>query len=218
MLEAEKAQVVEYGKRLISSGLTSGTGGNVSIFNPEKELMAISPSGIDYFATEIDDVVLMDLDGNVVEGKCKPSSEWQMHLIYYQKRRKDVQAVVHAHATFSTILAICRKSLPATAYQIAMAGGEDVRCSEYATFGTRELAEVSFEAMEDRYACFLANHGLLTCGQSIEQAFGIAEEVERMAGLYIGASLFGDPVVLEKAEINRIIDRLQFYGQVVEDK
>lgn len=103
--------------------------------------MAITPSGIDYFEMTTEDIVVLDLEGNVVEGTRKPSSEWQMHLINYQKRGEEVRAVVHAHSTFSSILATCRKDLPASNYMIAIAGGSEVRCSKYTTFGTAELAE-----------------------------------------------------------------------------
>lgn len=214
MLEKEKELVVAYGKKLITSGLTAGTGGNISIFNPEKQLMAISPSGIDYFETTPEDVVIMDLEGNVVEGDKKPSSEWSMHMIYYQKRGEEIRAVVHSHSTFSTVLAICGMDLPATDYQVAIAGGNNVRCAEYATFGTKELAEASFEAMKDRYACFLANHGLLACGPSIEQTFAIAEEVERLAGLHYRACTLGTPKVLDDQEMELMIEKFKTYGQV----
>ncbi|MDT2659795.1 L-fuculose-phosphate aldolase [Enterococcus hulanensis] len=214
MLEKEKEQVVEYGKKLITSGLTAGTGGNISVFNPEKQLMAISPSGIDYFETRPEDVVIMDLDGKIVEGNKKPSSEWSMHLIYYQKRGEEIRAVVHSHSTYSTVLAICGMDLPASDYQVAIAGGNNVRCAEYATFGTPELAEVSFVAMKDRYACFLANHGLLACGPSIEQTFAIAEEVERLAGLHYMACTLGKPMILDDQEMQLMIEKFKTYGQV----
>lgn len=213
MLEVEKKSLVEYGKKLISSGLTAGTGGNISVYDSEKKLMAITPSGIDYFEMTTEDIVVLDLEGKVVEGTRKPSSEWQMHLINYQKRGEAVRAVVHAHSIFSSILATCRKDLPASNYMIAIAGGSEVRCSKYATFGTAELAEYAFEAMKDRYACFLANHGLLTCGPTLKEAFSIAGEIERLAGLHIGASLLGDPVILDDAEMKKVHEQFPSYGQ-----
>lgn len=212
MLEYEKEMVVAFGKKLASSGLTAGTGGNISLYNREKKLMAISPSGIDYFQTLPEDVVLMDLTGKIVEGKRKPSSEWQMHLIYYQKRH-DVNAVVHAHSTYSTILSTCQRDLPASNYLIAIAGGNNVRCAQYATFGTLELAENSFTAMKDRYACFLANHGLLACGYDIQQAFGVAEEIERLAQLHYSACLLGEPTILSDDEMNVVLKKFKTYGQ-----
>lgn len=213
MMETEKELLVEYGKKLISSGLTAGTGGNISIYDPEKQLMAITPSGIDYFEMTVEDIVLLNLAGEIVEGARKPSSEWQMHLINYQRRGDELRAVVHAHSTFSSILATCRADLPATNYMIAVAGGDDVRCSKYATFGTEELAEYAFEAMVDRYACFLANHGLLTCGPTLQDAFSVASEIERLTGLHVGASLFGNPVILDKADMAKVHERFPSYGQ-----
>ena len=193
MMDTEKVQLVEYGKKLISTGLTAGTGGNISMYDPESQLMAITPSGIDYFEMTVEDIVVLDLEGKVVEGARKPSSEWQMHLINYQRRGDEIRAVVHAHSTFSSILATC--------------------CSKYATFGTEKLAEYAFEAMENRYACFLANHGLLTCGPNLHDAFSVASEIERLAGLHVGASLFGDPVILDDADMAEVHERFPSYGQ-----
>ncbi|MGG5370445.1 L-fuculose-phosphate aldolase [Enterococcus sp. AZ196] len=213
MLEEEKKLLVEYGKKLISTGLTAGTGGNLSLYDPKKQLMAITPSGIDYFEMIEADIVLLNLEGEVIEGNRKPSSEWQMHLINYQMRGDEIRAVVHAHSTFSSILATCRRDLPASNYMIAVAGGDDVRCSKYATFGTEKLAEYAFEAMQDRYACFLANHGLLTCGPTLKEAFSVATEIERLAGLHVGASLLGKPVILDKADMARVHEQFPNYGQ-----
>ena len=110
MMDTEKVQLVEYGKKLISTGLTAGTGGIISMYDPESQLMAITPSGIDYFEMTVEDIVVLDLEGKVVEGARKPSSEWQMHLINYQRRGDEIRAVVHAHSTFSSILATCSSS------------------------------------------------------------------------------------------------------------
>ena len=211
-MELERKQVVEYGKKLITSGLTTGTGGNISIYNAEEGLMAISPSGIDYFETKPEDVVLTDLAGKVIEGERKPSSELDMHRIYYQKR-DDIQAVVHTHSTYSTILATLGWELPAANYYIAIAGGNNVRCAEYASFGTYELAEKSFIAMKDRYACFLANHGLLAGSHSIQQAFSIAEETERMAEIFYRVSCVGKPNLLSDEEVEFMLEKFQTYGQ-----
>ena len=212
LLQAEREQIVEYGKKLITSGLTKGTGGNISIFDREKGLMAISPSGIDYFETLPEDVVITDLDGNVAEGNRKPSSELDMHRIFYQKR-EDINAVVHAHSMFSTTLATLRWSLPAANYYIAIAGGKDVRCAEYAAFGTMELAQNAFEAMKDRYACFLANHGLLTGSRDLPNAFMIAEEIERIAESYYRAKSIGEPVLLTDTEVDEMLVKFKSYGQ-----
>jgi L-fuculose-phosphate aldolase len=214
MLEDREA-IVEHCRKLITHGLTVGTGGNISVFNAEHQLMAISPSGMDYFTTEPEDIVLTDLNGNVVEGKRKPSTEVDMHRIYYN-RRKDVKAVVHCHSMYSTVLASLRMNLPAINNYIGIAGGYDVRCAEYATSGTWALAENSFKAMEERYACFLANHGLLACASDLPSAFMIAMEVERMAETYYHAKLLGDPIVLDNSEVDVILNKSKNYGQVTQ--
>ena len=212
LMERERKEIVEYGKKLITSGLTKGTGGNISIFNRKENLMAISPSGIDYFETNPEDVVIMDLDGKVVDGDKKPSSEYAMHSIFY-KKRDDIDAVVHTHSVYSTVLATLRTGLPASSYLVAFSG-LDVRCAEYASFGSKELAENAFKAMEDRYAVFLANHGLLTGAQDLANAFNKAEEIEHCAEVYYRAKSIGDPVILDEEEMYRMIEKFNTYGQV----
>lgn len=214
LMQKERELIVEYGKKLITSGLTKGTGGNLSIFDREKGLMAISPSGLDYFQTEPEDVVVMDLEGNVVEGNRKPSSEYGMHSIFY-KNREDIDAVVHTHSIFSTVLATLRWPLPASSYLVAFAG-LDVRCAEYASFGTDELAENALKAMEDRYAVFLANHGLLTGAQDMPNAFAKAEQIEFCAEAYYRTKSIGEPVILSEEEMEKMIEKFQTYGQVKE--
>lgn len=212
LLEEERKLVVEYGKKLITSGLTSGTGGNISVFNKEMGLVAISPSGLDYFETKPEDIVITDVDGNVVDGHRKPSSELSMHCIFYRKR-DDINAVVHAHSIYSTTLATLRWELPAANYMIALAGGNNVRCADYASFGTQELAENAFEAMKDRYACFLANHGLITGARDLANAFNIAVEIERCAEYYYRAKSIGEPVLLTDEEMEVMLEKFKTYGQ-----
>lgn len=212
LLEEERNLVVEYGKKLLSSGLTTGTGGNISILNREKRMFAISPSGIDYFDIEPADIVILNLNGEIVDGIRTPSSEKNMHRIFYTKRN-DIEAIVHTHSIFSTTLATLHWELPAANYYIAIAGGKNVRCSKYASFGTPELAEVAFDAMEDRYACFLANHGLIAGSYSVEQAFSIAEEVERQAEVYVRAKSLGKTKLLTDKEVNLMLEKFATYGQ-----
>lgn len=214
-LELEREKIIKYGKKLVESGLTKGTGGNLSIYNPEKKLMAISPSGIDYFDIRLDDIVVMDLNGNVVEGDKKPSSEYAMHKIFYEKR-DDIFSVVHCHSIYSTTISILREDLPASHYMIALAG-KNVRCAEYATYGTKELALNAFEAMEDRYGVILANHGLLTGADCIENAFNTAEELEYVAETYYRARSIGDPVILSDEEMEKMKERFKTYGQARTD-
>ena len=211
LLQKEREDIVTYCRKLIHAGLTKGTGGNISILNEEKNLFAISPSGIDYFEMEAEDVVVLDLDGNVVDGTRKPSSECDLHRIFYN-RRDDIKAVVHAHSTYSTVLATLREGLPASSYLVAFAG-KDVRCGEYASFGTPELAEKTFEAMKDRKAAFMANHGLIAGGSDILNAFNIAEEIEYCAEVYVKARNIGKPVILSEEEMEFMIEKFQTYGQ-----
>lgn len=214
ILLEERKEIIEYGKKLITTNLTKGTGGNVSIFNRKEKLMAISPSGIDYFKIKPEDVVIMDLDGNVVYGDKEPSSEWGMHLIFYNKR-DDIDAIIHTHTVFATAVSCLNITLPPVHYMIALAG-PDVRCAEYATYGTMELAENAFEAMKDRYAVLLANHGLLAGAKDLANAFNITEEIEYCAELYYRSKSIGEPVILSQDEMEMMMERFKTYGQVKE--
>lgn len=214
ILLEERKEIIEYGKKLITTNLTKGTGGNVSIFNRKEKLMAITPSGIDYFKIKPEDVVIMDLDGNVVYGDKEPSSEWGMHLIFYNKR-DDIDAIIHTHTVFATAVSCLNITLPPVHYMIALAG-PDVRCAEYATYGTMELAENAFEAMKDRYAVLLANHGLLAGAKDLANAFNITEEIEYCAELYYRSKSIGEPVILSQDEMEMMMERFKTYGQVKE--
>lgn len=212
LLQKEREDVVKYGRKLITAGLTKGTGGNISILNRELGLMAVSPSGIDYFETTAADVVVMDLAGNVVDGRRKPSSEYELHRIFYV-RRQDIDAVVHTHSVYATVLATLRQPLPAASYLVAYSG-LDVRCAEYASFGTTELAERTFDAMNERFAVLMANHGLLTGSKDILNAFNIAEQIEYCAEVYVKARAIGDPVILDQKEMEKMIVKFSSsYGQ-----
>ncbi|MCZ2258106.1 L-fuculose-phosphate aldolase [Sporosarcina sp. G11-34] len=213
LLNKECNLIVQYGQKLIQNGLTTGTGGNLSILNREKNLVAISPSGMDYFDVTPEDVVIIDLEGNIVEGNRTPSSEMAMHLIYYNKR-DDIEAVVHTHSTYATTISCLNWGLPAVHYLVAFAG-EDVRCAKYATYGTPELAVNAFEAMHDRRAVLLANHGLLAGGMDINHAFNIAEEIEFCAELYYQTKSIGEPVLLDKEEMSLMQKKFETYGQRV---
>lgn len=213
LLKWEREQVVEYCKKLITAGLTKGTGGNISVLNREAGLYAISPSGMDYFSMTPKDVVVMSLSGEIADGEKKPSSEWELHRIFYEKR-KELNAIVHTHSVYCTVLATNREGLPASSYLVAFAG-KDVRCAEYASFGTPELAHAAYEGMKDRNAVLLANHGLVTGGSDILHAFQTAEQIEFCAEVYVKARSIGKPVILPEDEMERMIERFQDYGQKV---
>lgn len=212
ILEDERKDIVNYGKKLITSGLTKGTGGNLSIYNREENLMAISPSGIGYFNICPEDIVVMDLDGNIIDSDKLPSSEYNMHSIFY-KNREDISAVVHTHSVYSSVLATLREPLLASSYLVAFSG-MDVRCADYASFGTHELAQNAYKAMENRKAVFLANHGLLTGSCDIANAFNIAEQIEHCAEVYYRAKSIGNPVILDDKEMEKMIEKFSTYGQI----
>jgi len=209
-MEEVRIEIVEYLQKLITHGLTKGTGGNISVFDEKTGLMAISPSGMDYFKLVPEDVVVMDLDGKVVDGKRKPSSEYDMHRIFYQKR-KDIKSVVHAHSPYASVLACMNWGIEPCTYLVGSAG-KNVRCTKYETFGTYELAESALEGMKDRYAVLLGNHGLLAGGADLESAFDTAEEIEFCAQIYYRCKAVGDPVILSDEQMAVVLKKFETYG------
>lgn len=215
ILKEERELIVEYGKKLITSNLTKGTGGNLSIYNRDKQLMAISPSGIDYFETRPEDVVVLNLKGEKIDGDKAPSSEYEMHKIFYENRT-DIDAIIHTHTMYATTISCLNWDLPPVHYMIALAG-PNVRCAKYATYGTKELAENAFKAMENRKAVLLANHGLLAGAKDLANAFNITEEIEYCAELYYRAKCIGEPVILSEEEMTLMLEKFKTYGQVKKD-
>jgi L-fuculose-phosphate aldolase len=204
--------IVHYGRRLLTHGLTRGTGGNLSIADRARGLMAISPSGLDYFETTAEDVVVLDLQGRVVEGTRSPSVEHPMHRIFYTDRQ-DVNAVVHTHAVACTTMAALQWELPASSYLVALCGGTKVPCARYATFATEDFARAALEGMGQGFACFLANHGFVAAAPDVHVAFTIAEEIEHCAEIYLRARAVGEPTVIPDAEVSRLVGMLRAYGR-----
>lgn len=211
LMRQARELIVQYGQKLVSSGLTKGTSGNLSILDRDGQMFAISPSGIDYFQTRPEDVVVMKLNGDQIDGHCKPSSEVEMHRLLYT-RRTDLGAIIHTHSTYATTLACLNWSLPPVHYLVALAG-PDVRCARYATFGTSELAETALEAMEGRKAVLLANHGLLAGAADLANAFKIIEGIEYCAEIYYRTRCAGEPVILSPGEMNLVLEKFKTYGQ-----
>jgi L-fuculose-phosphate aldolase len=209
-LEDARAQVVEYCRKLERSTLCSGTSGNISVFDGAQKLMAISPSSMDYHCMAPQDVVLMDLDGTVVEGDRRPSSEWSMHLACYRSRA-DVRAVVHTHSPAATTLAVLGLELPAVHYMIALSGKSSIPIAPYHLYGTAALGEAAADALQGGYACLLESHGVLAAGPNIHHAWSTAEQVEFCADLYLRAKSVGEPKILSDAQIAEVIDQLESY-------
>ena len=211
LLAYEREQVAIFGRRLLQHNLTRGTSGNLSVFDRRLQLMAISPSGIDYQQTSPEDVVVIDLEGRIAEGSNTPSSEWALHAAIY-RNREDVSAAVHTHSTFSTVLSCLHWDLPALHYMIALTGPV-VRCADYATFGTQALSDATAAALQDRNACLLANHGMVVYGRDLVHALALAIEFETLCEQYWRTLQLGAPVLLSEAEMAEVIERFKWYGK-----
>ena len=205
MMMQEKEQVARYGKKLIDRRLTTGSGGNISVYNREKNLVAISPSGLDYYETTPEDIVILDMDGNLVEGKHRPSSEAGMHLAFY-KNRADVSGIVHTHSKFATAIACMGWELPAVHYLIGMAGHR-VKCTGYATYGSDELAKKALETIGDSNAVLLANHGLIALGEDVDRAFSTAEHLEFVSEVYYLTKTLGTPNILSDEDMDEVMKK-----------
>lgn len=199
-----------------SLGINQGTSGNISARLPDDPgRFLITPSGVPYAAMEPEQIVEMDLDGGYV-GDWLPSSEWRMHLDIYRDR-PEAGAVVHTHANHCTTLSTLGWSIPAFHYMIGVAGGTDIRCAKYATFGTRELSAEMLKALKDRSACLLANHGMICFGPHLDKAMWLAVEVETLARQYWAAKQLGEPNILGAAEMKRVLARFKSYGKQAKD-
>jgi L-fuculose-phosphate aldolase len=191
-------------------GINQGTSGNISVRVPEGYLL--TPSGMAYDEMKPADIVLMRPDASH-EGRRKPSSEWRFHHAL-MKTRPEVGAVVHTHAMFATTLSCLGMEIPAVHYMVAVAGGHNIRCAPYATYGTQETADNAVKALKGRNACLLANHGMIVLGPNLKKAMWLAVEVETLAAQYWRALQIGKPNILSKTEIDRVIDKFKSYGQL----
>lgn len=212
MMERARQEIVDLGRRMSSEGLSKGTSGNLSAYDPEIGYMAISPSGIGYFDTEVNDVVIMTLHGMIVEGDRKPSSEHGLHAAFY-KNKPDAQGVVHTHSNYCTTFACLNMPIKAVHYVIGGAGAAEIPCAEYATFGTAELALNAVKACGASSAVLLANHGLVTCGPSLAKAFSLAVDVEYVAEIQWRAMCVGKPVIISDEEMDHVMKEFKNYGQ-----
>jgi len=192
----------------VHCGLNQGTSGNVSVRSREGFL--ITPSGQNMASLTADDMVEMTLAGEVV-GAGKPSSEWRFHRDIYATFAT-AEAIVHAHSPFAVALACLRRDMPSFHYMVAMAGGVDIRCAAYATFGTQALSDAVLAALQDRRACLMANHGLVAWSRSLSAALALANEVEALCGQYLRACQIGEPVLLSDAEMREVLEKFKDYG------
>ncbi|MFC4353242.1 L-fuculose-phosphate aldolase [Fodinicurvata halophila] len=203
-----RAAIIQACLEMNRLGLNQGTSGNISL--RWQDGLLITPSGLPYERMQPEDVVFLDREGQP-HGRYKPSSEWRFHRDILQAR-PDTGAVVHVHSTYATILAILGREIPAIHYMIAAAGGPNIRCAPYATFGTEGLSHNALQALEGRSACLLANHGMIAVGASLEKALWLAVEVETLACQYHGCLQVGEPVILSDEEIARVVEKFRSYG------
>ena len=202
--------VIVTAQAMSCSGLSAGRSGNVSARDGARVL--ITPTGMAYEGLKPEDIVSMALDGSVPSGSRKPSSEWHFHAAIYAAR-PDIGGIVHTHSNAATALACREEGIPAFHYMVAAAGGADIRCAPYATFGTEALAQYALVALEDRQACLLSHHGVIACGTSLEKAYELAWEVETLADQYIRARMLGDVPLLSDDEMAIVLRKFQSYGQ-----
>mgnify|MGYP000459956827 CR=1 FL=1 len=213
-LEKERKEIVAFGRKMVTSGLTAGTGGNLSILNRKRNLIAITPSGVDYFEISPKHIVLVGMEGEPVDAsRYTPSSELLFHLALYRKRG-DIQAVVHTHSVYAATLASLGWEIPPFHYLVAYSG-KKVPLAPYATFGSEELARNVANAIGEHNAVLMEGHGVVTVGPTLARAFETAEIIEYVARVYCQAKTLGEPKVLSDQEMDRVIKKFESYGKRV---
>jgi L-fuculose-phosphate aldolase len=205
---AKRQSIIDACRQMNQLGINQGTSGNISLRHEDG--MLITPTSTPYDAMKPGQIVFMKLDGTI-EAKQRPSSEWRFHRDIL-KVRPEVNAVVHAHPPYSTMLAIMGLEIPPIHYMIACAGGDTIRCAPYATFGTKELSQHAVAALQGRSACLLAHHGMIAVGPSLSKAMWLAVEVETLARQYHGCLQIGNPPLLSNDEIEKVRSRMAGYG------
>lgn len=208
---ATRRDMVDTGRRMNASGINQGTAGNISIRNPAGFL--ITPTSLPYDQMEPADLVQMSFDGSY-EGRRRPSSEWRFHRDILASRH-DIDVVLHCHSVYATTLAVHGKTIPSFHYMTGVAGGTTIRCARYATFGTQALSDNALEALRDRLACLLGQHGQISLGKTLPAALALGIEVETLSRLYVQALTLGEPPILSDDEMARVIQQMKqmSYGQ-----
>lgn len=201
--------VVASCRELARKTLARSASGNVSVRRDAKYFL-VTATGAACESLEAKDITLVNFDGRWF-GQRRPSSEWRIHRDIY-RARPDVGAIVHTHSMNATALACTGQGIPAFHYMVARAGGSDVRCAPYCTFGTQELSDAALEALTGRQACLLANHGVIALGEDLDAAVRLAEEVEILAAQYGAAVRLGEVQVLDEAEMARVLEKFRTYG------
>ena len=211
-MKKQRAQVIKFAKKLNITNLSTLRSGNVSIRAKEKNINGfyITPSGTKYSSLKPKDIVFVSLKGRFDKKKGKPSSEWRFHQDIYVNK-KDAKAIVHAHSTCATAVSTHNKSVPAFHYMVGVAGGNDIKCAKYATFGTRNLSKNILNALKKRFGCLISNHGQIAFGKNLENAFELAQEIENICHQYINALRIGIPKILSKKEMKIVLGKMKNY-------
>jgi len=208
ILAAARSEIVVFGKKMLEKGLVTGTGGNLSVRSGRR--VVLSPSGVEYETMKPEDVAVVDLEGRLLEGGMKPTSEMSLHLALYHAR-PDITAVVHTHSPYACVLACLGREIPPFHYLVALVGRK-IPVAPYACFGTPELARSTVEVMGEGKAALLANHGIVSVGGSLIEAFRVAETVEFLAMVYSRALSLGEPRVLADEEVGQLLEAFKGYG------
>lgn len=208
-----REEIAGVARQLISSGLVTGTSGNVSARTPEGDVL-VTPSGLDYNSMQPEDIVLVSVRGDILEGSLQPSTETPMHTGIY-RARPHVGAVVHTHSRYATTLACLGLEIPPVHYMLTtLSPGGRIPLAPYATYGTEELASYAAGALgESHNACLLQNHGTITVGESAGQASAHAVTLEEMAEIYYRARLAGEPILLTPEQLQEVATKIAGYGQ-----
>ncbi len=202
------SEIIKYSKMLNSKKLSALRSGNISV--RYKNGFYITPSGKKYSLLKNKDIVFVTLEGVFDKKKGIPSSEWKFHQDIY-RNKNDAKAIVHAHSTNATAISTHKKDIPAFHYMVGMAGGHNIKCAKYATYGTRELSKNILKALNGRKACLIANHGQIAFDENLPKAFELAEEVENISLQYITAFKLGKPKILSLKEMNKVLSKAKNY-------
>jgi len=203
-----RAEIIKHSKMLNSRKLSALRSGNISV--RYKDGFLITPSGKKYSSLKNKDIVFVSLEGKFDKKKSIPSSEWKFHLAIY-KNKLEAKAIVHAHSTNATAISTHKRGIPPFHYMVAMAGGHDIKCAKYATFGTRDLSKNILNALKGRKACLIANHGQIAFEENLSKAFELAEEVENISLQYITSLKLGKPKILTLKEMKKVLSKAKNY-------
>ena len=202
-----KERIIKNYNLLLQKGMNLGSEGNISV--KFKEKVFITPSGVDIKNLKIENISIVDFEGNL-NNRVKPSSERDLHLLIY-KKRKEINSIVHCHSDWASILSCMRQKIKKFHYMIAEFGGDDIKCSKYATFGTTKLANFVLEACRNRKGCLIANHGQIAFGEILENTVELAQEIENICHQYINAIRIGIPKILSKKEMKIVLGKFKNY-------